>query len=112
MTNHYLLWANGEDRPGIVAAVAKVLFRIGGNLEDSTMMRLGSEFAMYLIFTTEQALSADQRRAMSATLGRHWDLSIGVKPLTSRQAKFTPARKRAIMISVHGPDQPGLVYRV
>jgi glycine cleavage system transcriptional repressor len=47
---HYLLLAAGPDRLGIVASVTRVLYRHGCNLADSSMTRLGNEFAMLVIF--------------------------------------------------------------
>jgi glycine cleavage system transcriptional repressor len=47
----YLLTAAGRDRPGLVAAVSKILFEEGCNLEDSAMTRLQGEFAILLILS-------------------------------------------------------------
>jgi glycine cleavage system transcriptional repressor len=62
--------AIGQDRPGIVAAVTKVLHERGGNLEDSAMTILGGQFAIVLLVATEddpddlrQALARPPRRS-------------------------------------------------
>src|SRR6266542_2052675 len=46
---HVAVTAVGADRPGIAAAVVKVLYEHGGNVEDSRMAILGGHFAMMLI---------------------------------------------------------------
>jgi glycine cleavage system regulatory protein len=57
MNNYYLLWALGPDHPGLVSSVTKLLYEYDGNLEDSSMMRLGSEFGIFLIFSSSKKLS-------------------------------------------------------
>lgn len=112
MVKHYLLWASGHDRPGIVAMVTETLFKLGGNLEDSSMMRLGSEFAIFLIFSSEQDHPQSRLdKAFTALRQRH-RLSIGVKPISRSQARFHPSARRSFLVSVHGHDRPGIVYRV
>jgi glycine cleavage system transcriptional repressor len=112
MAQHYLLWASGEDRPGIVASVTKVLFRLGTNLEDSSMMRLGSEFAIFLIFTASKKISEANLNRSLKELRSQRDLSVGIKPLSSRQALYRPPSRLSYIVSVHGQDRPGIVFRV
>ena len=49
MRKYFLLTAFGKDRPGIVSGVTQVLFEQRGNLEDTTMTRLGGEFCMMVV---------------------------------------------------------------
>lgn len=112
MTNHYLLWASGQDRPGIVAGVTKELYRVGGNIEDSSMMRLGSEFGILLIFSYKKNLAPEKIRSLFASLSRSMGLNLDVKKISSSQAKFRPAAKKLYSVAVHGSDRPGLVYHV
>jgi glycine cleavage system transcriptional repressor len=51
MDLRYILTAFGKDRPGVVADVSRIIYEIGGNLEDSTMTRLLDEFAIILLFS-------------------------------------------------------------
>lgn len=103
-----MLWCSGEDRKGIVAALTRLLFEKGSNVEDSSMMRLGSEFAVFMILSTEKQL----HRGIFAPLEHKLNLSIGLKKISSAQAKFQSSRRNLFMVSVHGPDRPGIVYRV
>ena len=54
------LWlsALGADRPGIVAAVSSVLVDLGCNLEDSTMTNLQGHFAVLLVVSAPDGLTA------------------------------------------------------
>ena len=47
MQERWIVTALGQDRPGIVAGVTKVLYDLGCNLEDSAMTRLEGEFARH-----------------------------------------------------------------
>ena len=110
VNRYYLLWAFGGDKSGIVAGVTKFLFQHGCNLEDSSMMRLGSEFGMFVIFTRKTPFT--DVGSVSAKLARALGLSVGLKPISRRDAKFVPPRQKAYTIVVHGVDKPGIVFRV
>jgi glycine cleavage system transcriptional repressor len=112
MTNHYLLWATGQDRPGIVAGVTKELFLIGCNIEDSSMMRLGSEFGVLLIFSTEKNLAPETVRSSFDLLSHRMGLSLDVKKISPAQARFKPTSQNPYSVAVHGSDRPGIVYEV
>jgi len=111
MTQHYLMWASGEDRPGIVSTVTKALFDLRTNLEDSSMMRLGSEFALFLIMASPARIPADRLEATLRSLRTKRGLAVGIKEISARQAEFRASRQTWI-VSVHGHDRPGIVFRV
>lgn len=112
MSYYYLLYATGEDRPGIVAAVTQSLFKLRCNLEDSSMMRLGSEFGVLLIFTKKQKISTQDFKSFMANLRSKFNLSVGIKALTPQQAQFKPVKNNLYGIRLYGPDYPGIVYKV
>ena len=49
--NHFALTIIGRDRPGIVAQVTEILYRLGCNIADSSCTLLGGQFAMILIIS-------------------------------------------------------------
>lgn len=112
MDRHFLLWASGPDKPGIVAAVTKILFDHGMNLEDSSMMRLGSEFGIFLIFASNGRGSSASLAASMRQLAVRKGLSIGIKKISRAEASAPRSVRSAYLVSVHGPDRPGIVYRV
>lgn len=107
----YLLWATGQDRPGIVAAVSNVLYRQGCNLEDSAMTRLGGEFGILLIFSAPRKKDAASLEVAFAPIKRRFALNLGIKPLSTRQARFKKSGD-LFVVTLHGVDRPGLVYRI
>jgi glycine cleavage system transcriptional repressor len=107
----WILTALGKDRPGIVAAVTKILYQRGCNLEDSAMTRLAGEFAILLIFSAPASLSQQRLEEAFGALSRRLRLAIHLKAMTP--AEITPVRHgRPHVISVYGADRPGIVYRV
>ena len=111
MARFWVLSAVGSDRPGMVAQVTRALYRLGCNLEDSAMTRLGGEFAIMLICSSAASLSPQRLEASLAPLAKRLRLSLHAKPLApGRTAHRTAARP--YLISVYGADRPGIVYRI
>ena len=112
MTNRWIVTAMGQDRPGIVAGVTKVLYRLGCNLEDSAMTRLEGEFAVMLIFSSSVRMSEEALRTAFAPLERQLKLLVHLKRLTKPETGAPHKEGKPYLISVYGADRPGIVFRV
>ncbi len=112
MTRRWIVTALGKDRPGIVAGVTAVLYKLGCNLEDSAMTRLEGEFAIMLIFSSPSKVTAAQLTKAFATLERGLKLAIHMKPLTVQEARKPKPRGNGCLISVYGADHTGIVFRM
>lgn len=117
----YLLTAAGKDRPGLVAEVSELLFKAGANLEDSAMTRLQGEFAILLIFSIGAGRSGERTAASGpagklqkalGALGKKSGLAVQVKPLSPAEGRSPAQAANPVLVSVHGADRPGIVYRV
>ena len=108
----WILTASGKDQPGIVAGVTKALYKLGCNLEDSAMTRLGGEFAIILVLSGPSKVTQERLERAIAPLAKTMRLAVHLKSLPS--AKTTAARKgqQPYVISVYGADKAGIVYRV
>lgn len=98
----------GADRPGIVAAVSRVLLEHRCNIEDVSQTILQSEFAGIFIASigaglTSEALTAHLEQAL-APIG----LLVTVKPLGPRLSAPPPASEPFVVTTI-GPDRLGLV---
>ena len=111
MAKRWIVTALGKDQPGIVAGVTEALYKLGCNLEASAMNRLAGEFAIMLIFSAKDSLSAEQLCRAYAPLERRLGLVVHLKAL-SKQEAVAKKRGRPYMISVYGSDKPGIVYKV
>ena len=65
---HFAVTIISKDRPGIVADVTEVLYRLGCNIEDSSCTMLGGDFAIILIVSHEKPFTkvrlADEFKAL------------------------------------------------
>lgn len=105
----YSLTAIGRDRPGIVASVTKALFEHDCNIEDSSMTILEDEFAIILIMSMpEEKDPASLRKALRA-VEKEVGLTIHLKEIPGRTKAPAPASN--YIITLHGADQSGIVYR-
>lgn len=104
----------GQDRPGIVAQVTRVLFETGCNIADSSMTRLGGEFTVMLVVWLPDDLTASDLSEHLTPVVSEMALDLQIKPLAPDailSTNPTPPERECI-ISVLGADQPGIVYRV
>ena len=60
MKKTIVLTAVGQDRPGIVANVSKILYETDCNIEDSSMTILKGDFAMILIISLPKELNVTE----------------------------------------------------
>ncbi|WHZ21420.1 MAG: GcvR-like protein [Nitrospira sp.] len=113
MHHFAIVTAFGQDRPGIVAAVADALYRLGCNIEDTCMTRLRGEFTMMVMVRLPEGIDAE-------TLGRRLtpdtaplDLAVLCRGLPDHAAvrQVTP-EVPIFMLSVYGADHPGIVAQV
>jgi len=107
---HLAVSAVGADRPGIVAAVTKVLLEQGCNLEDTSMSILRGHFAMMLVVAAPPALTPWQLEAALADPAADLDLVVAVRAIDDDVPESLSGDTWAV--SVHGADQPGIVHRV
>lgn len=113
MKRYYALSAIGKDRPGIVADVSGLIYECGGNLEDSSMTRLGDQFALLILLsgTGEEF----QYRLSTGCKRLEWEkrLSIFLTPVEEFEGKFkTQGTIELYELSTTGLDRMGIVYRV
>ncbi|WP_243372851.1 ACT domain-containing protein [Geotalea sp. SG265] len=110
--SHFAVTVISKDRPGIVADITEVLYRLGCNLEDSSCTMLGGDFAIILIVSHEKPFTrtrlADEFRANFDRTGLH----VHVRTLHDNEVCPVKEEGELCLVSVYGSDQPGIVYRV
>jgi glycine cleavage system transcriptional repressor len=110
--NFYLLTAFGKDRPGIVAGVTRILYELGGNIEDASMTRLGGEFTMMLITALPGAVPGAKLEKGLKVLEKKLGVQTTLKPIPAAVSLSSKAEPPKYLISVYGTDHPGIVYRI
>lgn len=102
----------GQDRPGIIAAIAKILFDNDGNIENVSQTSLQSEFAGIFIVAIPDILAQTDLEQRMAVALEGMDLQVHIKPVEPRhEAEARPAVE-SFIVTTRGPDQKGLVARV
>jgi glycine cleavage system transcriptional repressor len=101
----------GRDRPGIVAAVTRVLADAGCNLEDTSMTILRGHFAMMLVVAGPAGAGAAGLEAKLDRVAGRLDLQVSVREVTDEVTASAGGGAR-YAAAVYGADRPGLVARV
>jgi len=112
MRRWFALSAIGRDRPGIVADLAELIYECDCNLEDSSMTILGTEFAVLLLLSGEDA---DVERRLSAGCKRlEWEkrLTVFFRPLDEPPPGPGQRGTAPLECVVSGVDKAGIVARV
>jgi glycine cleavage system transcriptional repressor len=107
MSQELVISALGEDRPGIVAAVAEALRDHGCNLLDTSMTILRGRFAMVLVVTGPDDTGALEDALVRATAPLGVSCTVAPAPAAAAGAAGSP-----YVLSVYGADRPGIVARI
>jgi glycine cleavage system transcriptional repressor len=103
----------GYDRPGIVAAVAKVLFDHACNIEALSQTVLMGQFAMIVVAAPLAGSSIDILQTGLEALAAQMKLAIHVRTLNPAEHRaFDAVNPEPFVITVRGEDRPGLVYAI
>jgi glycine cleavage system transcriptional repressor len=102
--------AIGADRPGIVAAVTKVLVDRGCNLEDASMSILRGHFAMMLVVAAPGAAEPEHLEQEISEATAAFGLVVVVRAID--EGSVPSADGEEWTVSVYGADRPGIVHRV
>ena len=103
-----VITAVGRDGPGIIAALARAVFELGGNLDDASMTRLHGAFAAMVAARLPSGTSEEDARAALRPLALDMGLTVTVQAVPDAHAETPPDT----LLTVYGADKPGIVYRV
>ncbi|MDX9701765.1 MAG: ACT domain-containing protein [Candidatus Auribacterota bacterium] len=107
------LTALGLDRPGIVAAVTKVLYESGCNLEESSMTLLHNDFAMIVLISMPDTTTLEKLKNAIQPVAHEMGLSVNFRTLSEREiSDHNQESLPNYSLSIYGTDKPGIVYRI
>lgn len=109
--SHFALTIIGRDRPGIVAQVTEILYRLGCNIADSSCTILGGQFAMILILSQPEFTNRESFGGAFDDLEKG-GLSVFLRTLQPGGETASKITGELCLISVYGSDKPGIVYPV
>lgn len=102
----------GEDRPGIIAGVSKILFEESCNLENVNQTILQSEFSGIFIAAMPAHKSPDHLQSLLRLKLGALGLHIHVKALERSEANPVFENSEPFVITTRGPDRKGLVAAI
>lgn len=103
----YMLTLVGKDRPGIVAHVTSALYEGGCNLGETSMMRLGGNFTIMMMVSTDKT-----KHALQEIIGGEAE-SLGLQVhIDAIDAKLHQHIPPDVSITVYGADRAGIVAKV
>lgn len=115
MQSSYIVTFIGDDRPGLVEQLSRVIEQNGGNWHESRLSQLGGKFAGLILVS----LPADGGPSLEADLGAlaASGISVRVTPTGAaadhgggQHAATIPGRQ--ITLTVIGPDRRGIVREI
>jgi glycine cleavage system transcriptional repressor len=110
--NKFIISILGKDRPGIIAAVTRVLFEKDFNIEDVSQTILQSEFSgVFIVSGPEQTDHLELCRCLEAGTS-DLDLHFHVRELEGKASDWTTCACEPFVITTLGPDRKGLVAQI
>ncbi|MDH3613849.1 MAG: glycine cleavage system protein R [Gammaproteobacteria bacterium] len=106
MTQLIVLSAIGTDRTGVVQDITKVILGCGGNIEESRMTTLGSEFAMLMLVSGNWHTLTKLERDLEK-LGEGDNLTFAIRKTAERDTKVD---RMPYAVDVVSLDQEGIVF--
>jgi glycine cleavage system transcriptional repressor len=110
MRRWFILSAIGQDRPGIVAELARLVYDVDANLEDSRMTILGTDFAVILLCSSSAPACGDRLARGAKRLERDHGLTILMRALPGGpRSQVPPAGHVLYRLHAAGEDRAGIV---
>ena len=103
--DHIIISAFGADKPGIVSHLTGAITTHGGNIEESRMVKLGTDFTT-MIFVS---VSTEWTESLTVALNGIQDLQISVQKTSPFSIDATIPQCE---IHLSGADNEGLVHKV
>ena len=101
---HLIIKGIGPDKPGIVSNISRFVTSNNGNIEESRMIRLGSEFSIIMLVTIPEG--------SKESLSNQLDSIEGIKFYLTPTRKLSSYEYPNYIVSVEGADNEGIVHRV
>jgi glycine cleavage system transcriptional repressor len=110
--NKLVISVLGPDRPGIIAAVTRVLFEADCNIENVSQTILQNEFSGIFIVLAPEALTAQDLGGRLKAAVQPLGMKVYVKCLEPGPPQFESEGAERFVITTKGPDAKGLVASI
>jgi glycine cleavage system transcriptional repressor len=105
----------GKDRPGLVARMCEAISNAQGNIDDSTMTRLGGQFSMIYIVHFTRAEDLERFKDAIVEIKKEGLFHVDLCLLSAEDEPMLPEtqiapKARKYLLSVGGYDRTGITY--
>ena len=107
--NKVIISVLGQDRPGILAAVTKILLNRDSNVENVSQTILQNQFAGIFIVSVPDHIKISALNDELNQSVNHLDLDIHVKQLVYDETYYPAVKSEPFIITTKGLDRKGLV---
>jgi glycine cleavage system transcriptional repressor len=107
--NKVIITILGHDQPGIVAAVARVLFEQCCNIENVSQTILQTEFSGSFIVELPPEVPPDQLHEILIDALAFMDMHVHIAPIAAAGKASHSTESEPFVITTKGPDRKGLV---
>lgn len=107
MTQYMVITAIGQDRPGIVQDVTRVILDNNGNITNSRMAVLGGEFALLILVNGAEDAIEKIEIALKSTQS-----DLGLDILFKKTKPTHTMQLVSHQVNVESMDHPGIVHRM
>lgn len=107
METSYIITFIGDDRPGLVEQLSKVIEENRGNWHESQLSQLGGKFAGLVLVSIPQ----DGAQQLETALKGLADSGLSVRLTPASAGQSIPAARK-ITLSIIGPDRLGIVREI
>ena len=108
MSQLIVLSAIGSDRTGVVQDITQVILSCGGNIEESRMTTLGSEFAVLMLVSGNWHTLTRLESALEK-LTKNDDLAVSIRKTGARASRED---RMPYAVDVVSLDQQGIVFNL
>ena len=108
MSQLIVLSAIGADRTGVVQDITQVILSCGGNIEESRMTTLGSEFAVLMLVSGNWHTLTRLESALEK-LTKNGDLAVSIRKTGARASREDRVPYAVDVVSL---DQQGIVFNL
>jgi phosphoserine phosphatase len=110
MNSLYVISAVGQDRPGLVHSVTRVLASLHINIVDIEARSVRGHFTMFLVVDLSTSnVTYEEVMEKIGPVGMNFNMGLRVEPYEAGRRK---AEKRLRMFTLMGKDRPGIVASV
>ncbi|MBN2700686.1 MAG: ACT domain-containing protein [Methylothermaceae bacterium] len=108
-TEDFIISVTAKDRPGIVAAVTRAVFGLGGNVTELSQTVMAGHFSLILRATCPTRLAPEAVQSAIEQSVPEFKLSACVRRYDPVPAFAAETDAPVYFLTVQGPDRPGLI---